>query len=81
MATKETDSKRTLIASKDDKRYIRRDEKGQIKQSDDQGRSLCQAGPYVRMQNKQPRKRCRLDKAIAATKSATSNTIGSLYFL
>jgi hypothetical protein len=33
-------SKRELIAPRGDKRYIRRDEKGRIKESDDQGRSL-----------------------------------------
>ena len=33
-------NKRTLIAPNDDNRYIKRDEKGQIKESDDQGRSL-----------------------------------------
>lgn len=32
--------KRTLIAPKGDKRYIKRDEKGRFKQSDDQGKSL-----------------------------------------
>ena len=32
--------KRTLIDPHGDKRYIRRNEKGQIKESDDQGRSL-----------------------------------------
>jgi hypothetical protein len=32
--------KRTLVAPHGDKRYIRRNEKGQIKESDDQGRSL-----------------------------------------
>lgn len=34
--------KRTLIEPNGDKRYIRRNEKGQIKESDDQGRSLSQ---------------------------------------
>jgi hypothetical protein len=34
-------SKRELIAPKGDKRYIRRDEKGRIKESDDVGRSLA----------------------------------------
>jgi hypothetical protein len=34
-------SKRTLIAPKGDKRYIRRDAKGRIKESDDVGRSLA----------------------------------------
>jgi len=32
--------KRELIEPKGDKRYIRRDEKGRIKESDDVGRSL-----------------------------------------
>lgn len=34
-------SKRELIAPRGDKRYIRRDEKGRIKESDDVGRSLA----------------------------------------
>jgi hypothetical protein len=34
--------KRELIAPQGDKRYIRRDEKGRIKESDDQGKSLSQ---------------------------------------
>lgn len=34
-------SKRELIAPKGDKRYIRRDEAGRIKESDDVGRSLA----------------------------------------
>lgn len=33
-------SKRELIEPKGDKRYVRRDEKGQFKESDDVGRSL-----------------------------------------
>jgi hypothetical protein len=33
-------SKRELIAPREDKRYIRRDEQGRIKESDDRGRSL-----------------------------------------
>ena len=41
-ASKKTSSKRELIAPRGDKRYIRRDEKGRIKESDDQGRSLSQ---------------------------------------
>jgi hypothetical protein len=32
--------KRTTIAPNNDKRYIKRNENGQIKESDDQGRSL-----------------------------------------
>lgn len=35
-------TKREQIAPKGDKRYIRRDPKGQIKESDDQSRSLSQ---------------------------------------
>ena len=35
-------SKRELIDTGTDKRYVRRDDKGQFKESDDQGRSLSQ---------------------------------------
>lgn len=35
-------AKRELIAPRGDKRYIRRDERGRIAESDDQGRSLSQ---------------------------------------
>ena len=42
MAKKETSSKRELIDTGNDKRYVRRDEKGQFKESDDVGRSLSQ---------------------------------------
>ena len=41
-AGKKRSSKRTLIAPKGDKRYIKRDTKGRIKESDDQSRSLGQ---------------------------------------
>ena len=41
-AAKKGAAKRTTIAPNGDKRYIRRDEKGQIKESDDVGRSLSQ---------------------------------------
>ncbi len=37
---KKSTSKRTLIAPKGDKRFIRRDEKGRFKESDDVGKSL-----------------------------------------
>ena len=40
-ATKSS-GKRELIAPNGDKRYIRRDEKGRITESDDQSRSLSQ---------------------------------------
>ena len=39
---KRTDSKRELIDTGTDKRYVRRDDKGQFKESDDQGKSLAQ---------------------------------------
>jgi hypothetical protein len=41
-AAKKSASKRELIAPRGDKRYVRRDEKGRIKESDDVGRSLSQ---------------------------------------
>jgi hypothetical protein len=40
MAGKKSD--RELIDTRTDKRYVRRDEKGQFKESDDVGRSLSQ---------------------------------------
>ena len=42
MPAKKTSSKRTLITPKGDARYIRRDSKGRIKESDDMGRSQKQ---------------------------------------
>ena len=41
-AKKKTSSKRELISPKGDARYIRRDAKGRIKESDDTGRSQKQ---------------------------------------
>lgn len=41
-AAKKGLGKRTLIEPNGDKRYIRRDEKGRIRESDDQGKSLSQ---------------------------------------
>jgi hypothetical protein len=41
-AKKKASSKRELIEPKGDKRYIRRDSQGRIKESDDQGKSLSQ---------------------------------------
>ena len=41
MATKKATGARELIDTGTDKRYVRRDEKGQFKESDDQGRSLA----------------------------------------
>jgi hypothetical protein len=37
---KRASGKRELIDTSNDKRYVRRDSKGQFKESDDQGRSL-----------------------------------------
>ncbi len=42
MPTKTRTGKRELIDTGTDKRYVRRDNKGQFKESDDQGRSLAQ---------------------------------------
>ena len=42
MADKKTDGKRELIDTGHDKRYVRRDDQGQFKESDDVGRSLAQ---------------------------------------
>ena len=41
-ASKKSASKRELIAPRGDKRYIRRDRSGRIKESDDVSRSLSQ---------------------------------------
>ena len=41
MPAKSGTSKRELIDTGTDKRYVRRDDKGQFKESDDQGRSLA----------------------------------------
>lgn len=40
--SKKASAKRETIAPNNDKRYIRRNEKGQIKESDDVGKSLSQ---------------------------------------
>ena len=42
MAEKKGSGKRELIDTGTDKRYVKRDEKGQFKESDDVGRSLAQ---------------------------------------
>ena len=42
MPAKRPSSKRELIDTGTDKRYVRRDDKGQFKESDDVGRSLSQ---------------------------------------
>ena len=41
MANKKANGKRELIDTSSDKRYVRRDDQGQFKESDDQGRSLA----------------------------------------
>ena len=41
MPSKKTTDNRELISPNDDNRYIRRDERGRIKESDDQGKSLA----------------------------------------
>jgi hypothetical protein len=42
MPTRHASSKRELVNTGRDKRYVRRDSKGQFKESDDVGRSLSQ---------------------------------------
>jgi hypothetical protein len=42
MADKKNDSKRELIDTGNDKRYVRRDDKGRFKEVDDVGRSLSE---------------------------------------
>ncbi|HEX5835765.1 MAG TPA: hypothetical protein VFY34_18015 [Pyrinomonadaceae bacterium] len=42
MAGKKNDSKRELIDTGNDKRFVRRDEKGRFEEVDDVGRSLSQ---------------------------------------
>lgn len=42
MASKKGSSKRDLVDTGTDKRYVRRDAKGQFSESDDVGRSLAQ---------------------------------------
>ena len=42
MPNKKSDDKRELIDTGRDKRYVRRDEEGKFKESDDVGRSLAQ---------------------------------------
>ena len=39
-SAKKVTGKRTSVAPRGDKRYVRRDARGQFKESDDQGRSL-----------------------------------------
>ena len=41
MRRKNGNNKRELIDTESDKRYVRRDQQGQFRESDDQGRSLA----------------------------------------
>ena len=41
-ASKKSSGKRTLVAPKGDKRYVKRDASGKFNESDDQGKSLSQ---------------------------------------
>lgn len=76
-AQKSGSEKRSLIEPKGDKRYIKRNEKGQIKESDDQGKSLSQdvkqhakkeVKPGYGDQGDQPRKKTGPAKKSAAKK-------------
>jgi hypothetical protein len=69
MATKKSSGKRTTIKPRGDARYIRRDSKGRIKESDDVGRSLR------KIEKKRQRKQSSLDTAIGATKSGAKGKI------
>jgi hypothetical protein len=76
-ATKKSSNKRTTIAPNGDKRYIKRNEKGQIKESDDVGKSLSQdvkqsaknkVKPGYGDQGDQPQKKPATKKAAAKKK-------------
>jgi hypothetical protein len=54
MATRKSSSKRELIDTGSDKRYVRRDERGHFKGSDDTGRSLSK-DPRQRAKTKSER--------------------------
>ena len=59
MPSKKTSAKRELINTGSDKRYVRRDQTGRFKESDDVGRSLSQDR---KKQAKRPAKRGQGDK-------------------
>jgi hypothetical protein len=79
--SKSGSSKRTLIAPKGDKRYIKRDAKGRIKESDDQSKSLRkdvqqhskhEVGPGYGDQGDQPvKKKSSKSKKSSGKKSGT----------
>ena len=70
--TSKATSKRTTIAPNGDKRYIRRDEQGRIKESDDQGRSLSQDRKREAKAKSEPGQGDRGDRATAKKSSASS---------
>jgi hypothetical protein len=63
---KRKSAKRELIAPRGDKRYIRRDEHGRIKESDEQGRSLSQDRPRKAWKAAKPGQGDRGDREPAA---------------
>ena len=71
-STSKGTGKRTLIEPKGDKRYIRRDSKGRITESDDQGKSLSQD---VKKSAKTKVKPGYGDKGDQATKKPTSKKV------
>jgi len=64
-------SKRELIAPRGDKRYIRRDEKGRIKESDDVSRSLSQDSRRKATTKAKPGQGDRGDRKPEAAKKTT----------
>ena len=71
-AAKKSSSKRTLIAPKGDKRYVRRNEKGEFTESDDVGRSLSQDKKRKAKTTSKPGQGDKGDRAIK--KSAAKKT-------
>ncbi len=80
-ASTKSSNKRTLISPNADNRYIKRDPKGRIKESDDQGRSLSQdvkqssknkVKPGYGDQGDQPKKKSAATKKPAAKKAGAS---------
>jgi hypothetical protein len=70
---KQAGSKRELIAPRGDKRYIRRDEKGRIKESDDVSRSLSQDRRRKAKNVAKPGQGDRGDRKPAASKKPDSS--------
>jgi hypothetical protein len=65
---RENGSKRELIDTGSDKRYVRQDNEGKFKESDDQGRSLAQDV------KREARTTVKLARETAATKSESSSS-------